>query len=345
MFSLSLYGSPPPWEFGKYKFVRGAPSSPLKVKKKSLGGLLSLKFLSGVGGVDFDGIAVPSTNLKNREVKINYNPKEADGYRMSVEVDGSYYYPYIPDWQLIPTASFADSEYDACVSLFGEATNAYNFDITYHPALENTLLGLRLLHADVMFMDLREFKELPRIDGNVLIGEGETNNISSNWDASAKRIEAVLEKYEPQSWVLTDDDITVKFSISNTDCFELTGEPNYFLWKSEFDISKLSSYDMRTLEREFLREGASIDEDKLKKLKDKATRVISLSNAIHQLRKIDLKDLNEDVYTAAENTMRYSAFFRYIKKTSPENWNSFLKSVKKVNPNPTVETPTTWGRR
>lgn len=328
------------WAFGQYKFVVKTPSARLLVNMKLKGGLKSSSFLRGVGGVDFGEVAVPSTKLLNKVIRINYNPNVEDGYRMSIRIDENYYYPYLPDWQLLPIAKFANSKYDACVSLFGENTDEFSYDIIYHPAFENTLLGLRLLHADVMLTDLEEFKELPKINGNQILGKGETGNVSTNWNSTATSVQAIINKYAPQSWVFTDDDVTVNFFVSDQNQLKLTGNPYYFLWKDKIyiDMEKYENIDPDSLS----------DEEKDKILmeifldRNDRNEIASIDEAIEFIKKIDLKSLNEDVYTAAENTMKYGAFFRYIKITNPENWHIFLNTIGMVDIKPAINTPTTW---
>ncbi len=49
---------------------------------------------------------------------------------------------------------------------------------------------------------------------------------------------------------------------------------------------------------------------------------------------------NPAVWNATVNTMRYAAFFRYIKANYPETWFAFIKQIKTVKPEPDVITPT-----
>ena len=49
---------------------------------------------------------------------------------------------------------------------------------------------------------------------------------------------------------------------------------------------------------------------------------------------------NPAVWNATVNTMRYSAFFRYIKTNFPLEWNKFYNQISKLKPLPEVVTPT-----
>src|SRR4051794_8170662 len=67
----------------------------------------------------------------------------------------------IYDWQLIPIARFPDGEQHACFTLFGKLKDGIETEarrdrgekiLNYHPAFEDTLLGLRLMQADIQIL-------------------------------------------------------------------------------------------------------------------------------------------------------------------------------------------------
>lgn len=49
---------------------------------------------------------------------------------------------------------------------------------------------------------------------------------------------------------------------------------------------------------------------------------------------------NPAVWNATVNTMRFAAFFRYVKTTFPESWKAFSDMVKLLDPEPRIVTPT-----
>ena len=52
---------------------------------------------------------------------------------------------------------------------------------------------------------------------------------------------------------------------------------------------------------------------------------------------------NPVVYDASLNTMRWAAFFRYVKNTNPNNWNAFMKKAPAIRYDaPDVKTPTSF---
>ena len=53
-----------------------------------------------------------------------------------------------------------------------------------------------------------------------------------------------------------------------------------------------------------------------------------------------VRAMNPIVYNAAIATCQWSAFFRYMKKHNPSNWNSFIQKVNKLQYNaPQIWTP------
>jgi hypothetical protein len=49
---------------------------------------------------------------------------------------------------------------------------------------------------------------------------------------------------------------------------------------------------------------------------------------------------NPAVWNATVSTMRYAAFFRYLKQRFPTEWARFLTQIRDVDPEPRVFTPT-----
>ena len=124
------------------------------------GGRISPRFFMRTGGVAFDGVAEGVDDWE--AVDLRYLPDEAHGRRLYVLLkkgtEQQWALAPIQDWQMIPIARYADSEHNGCVTLFGEpeegepTTLEDGYHVGYHPAFENTLVGLRLVHADFMLI-------------------------------------------------------------------------------------------------------------------------------------------------------------------------------------------------
>jgi hypothetical protein len=90
----------------------------------------------------------------------------------------------IYDWQLLPIAKLADSPYTACFTLYGDRQGIQDDSVrrdleenggsvvAYHPALKDTLLGLRLMQLD-MLIGSEDAADLPKLKNQYLLGDGE----------------------------------------------------------------------------------------------------------------------------------------------------------------------------
>lgn len=52
-----------------------------------------------------------------------------------------------------------------------------------------------------------------------------------------------------------------------------------------------------------------------------------------------IRAINPAVWDNAVTTARYAAFFRYVRKQSPQAWHTFLSQIDFVQPAPSVVTP------
>lgn len=363
--ALSQQGN---WDIGQYRMTVEQSSGPLKATMKGSLSLSSYEFVSSVGGVAFEGIAAPDVSLKADSLLLQYDCNRPDGKRLLIITKNDTVTASIPDWQLIPIAKYSNSEYNATVSIFGENISPTHFDIVYHPELENTLLGLRLLQADIQLMDLETFWELPKYNSNgkqeEILGLGEKEKKekkSINKPESAiKAIRKALSNDSFQSWVLTDYNVEITFKFENGE-LELSGSPYYYFWFAEnFELTSINKRNELVREiniyTEFipvLKECECTDKiyeytekrenlkAKLDQMEPKVHEAKELSNRMKQVNSA-LYKYNPNVYGAATITMQYSAFFRYVKNTNPTNWTTFITSVCQVKIQPTIQTPTRW---
>ncbi len=357
------------WDFGdKYKAYVQTASAPLKIKMHSRTSLKSGRFVSKVGGVAFLQVAEPDESLKGVNIKYSYISKNQDGSRLRIIAGKDTLFPYLPDWQLIPIVKFAHSEYNSCVSLFGPQNDSTAFDITYHPAFQNTLLGIRLLQADMALMDISTFWQLPTNNGKKILGLGEKEPDKYTAISTGRTIHINKSLGNHQSWVFTDDNINVKFSIVDNK-MQFTGYPYYYFWR--IDKNEASAYytKIRLLYIEYnnltkdhnskvkiynISQSASIEREisiLREKIKNKESEIsqIDYEAICDEVATGLLKDkyslfleFNEPVYSASLNVVHYSAFFRYLKKSNSVTWIQFYNKVSSVHTSPIVNTPTVF---
>ena len=189
-------------------------------------------FHSRVGGVSFEQVAVPSQTLHNSTISIRYDTAATDGQRLIIHVGNttdSSYQMDIPDWELVPIAKYADNGYNAVVSLFGPDST-----VQYNEAFRNTLLGIRMFQADLMFTGLESTWDLLRDSTNKPI-IAESENIFKHSDIDSLEYEMIMEELRYRlddygSYILTDWGREIMFDVTGKD-FYLTGEPYYLFTK------------------------------------------------------------------------------------------------------------------
>ncbi len=334
------------WSLGPYTWMMGPPSAPLQVNLADAGGLQSYGFVSRVGGVAFAQVARPAETFPEGRIRLRYRKDAPDASHLSVQTgEGDPFNAPIPDWLLLPIARFADSRFDSCVSLFGPKTTATVYDVVYHTAFQDTLLGVRLLQADMLLFNLAETWRLPALGSSIPLGFGETAPTALDRDA-ATRIQSVVRQATFQSWVMTDEGVDVHFDATDG-TLRLSGEPYYYFWTSD-------SRDIQAQQQELRRQAAEAEAAgnisrrnqlvrKHNDLKPTVIPVTAITNGLKPLYQ-DLRRFNPAVYEAARTTLRYSAFFRYVRTKEPNEWKIFLKELEAGAEVPPVATPTKWAR-
>jgi len=425
------------YQLGKAQLVRKSPPG-LLLSKANFG---SPRFFRSVGGVDFHQVAVLDNTLEGAEITFDYEEGNRDGYRLLLNIDGEVYTPFLPDWQLKPIAEFADSEYTSLVSLFGKEIDSENSPIVYHPALVDNLLGLRVLHADILLKNTKEYWQLPADKSGELLGNGEPINLFGNDNLPLSKEEAhqsvadlvnyVFSKNadkesQPNSWVLTDLEEEVVVSIS-CDSFSISGLPYYYFHETDMkqyinevgeilmaaensgvqydnetgtlltdiaDYHKLCSAYIDSIavvttkldtvinlieqggdeQIKYQQIGGRLYRKKVswesnfREFADDLFDLMQEEESAEMLKKYEvirqliyaspvkprvkltsdfrytfpelIQKLNPTVFEATAKTMRYAAFFRYLKINSPEEWEVFIQDIKNVSYQPaTIITP------
>jgi len=151
---------------------------------------------------------------------------------------------------LLPIAKYANSEYTACFTYFGnlEDKNLENTVLdndgnilNYHPEIANTLLGWRL--ADMDMLILYDFTtDLPKIDGSYVLGAGETEpDVDANNEGAFNFYNYLISiennlGYTFRSYVISDYSRNIEISVVN-DSLKLSGTPYYYCWRLRQDAA------------------------------------------------------------------------------------------------------------
>lgn len=231
------------------------PSSKPMMRARGFDSLVdSPVFVSQIGGVAFGRTAQPEKSLTVDRIAFGYDSSQVDGSRFVLRINDIPVHLDAFDWQLMPTAMFANSGEVSIVTAFGKlhdkteaarikSLGGYVFN--YHPAFDNTLLGLRLLQADLLVM-APDFSDLPRKEGEFILGEGETAPLPEQIEARSRARSIALDAISQarfRSYVVTDAGVSVTFRVENCR-LEFQGEPYYRFWRyrrdrGDFDRSEL----------------------------------------------------------------------------------------------------------
>jgi hypothetical protein len=367
-------------QLGRLAFAR-PPALSLDMPVPVVQGAGSIAFLSGCGGVAFGGVAEPAQD--ERILALSYAPDYPDGLRLRVIIacengEVTTVSARLPDWQLVPIARFAASPQHACFTLFGRLKDPQEqrrreargeHVMNYHPALENTLLGLRVFQADILLLDPNAC-DLPREGETYLLGAGESPPAyvanEDRWLRVNQALRGEGEAAQPfRSYLICDLERPVHFSISGGE-LRITGCPIWYCWKYRSDdpvfldewqrraneeanrvLRERQRADLAALSREEFRR--LYTEEHLRSIFDPVfDRVISegilqplpdLSKRVTAL--IEENDgINPPVYEAVVNLMRYAAFFRRYASVDSVGFAEFVAETAAITIEPCVETPT-----
>ena len=253
---------------------------------------------------------------------IEYNDNLPDGERLRLSVGHREYSVRLFDWELFPIAKFANSKYTAAVSLFGadENTNMNKqFDpidyyyVQFHPALKDTLFGMRILQSDLFFTNPVANAAPPRLGGSVPSGGGEAPFSRANSNFCAGVLEevyfyGVMNFGQPSSWILSDNLSSAHLSYHDNSLNVQSLLPYYFFWTLSPDES--------------------------------IVRIQEIENMISRNEDL-LYCANPWSRSAVRKLSEFAALFRSFKDECPIEWDSFVDEITYGNeePTPIIQTP------
>lgn len=346
--------------------------------------LHSFAFLSGVGGVAFAAVASPVEPMSIRTLRYDHNAP--DGKRLKIILSETLRGPGcaaprstvvapVYDWQWIPLARFADSPSFKCFTLFGHLEDSAEEKrhlegghriVSYHSAFSHSLMGLRLMQADILLL-YPDSSHLPSEGGKEILGAGEPPfNLAEN-DRALSALQTAVRRLPGgpfQSYVICDHKVDVKFSLSGGR-LALTGEPYWYCWRNkarnDADLVRINTQanrkaddrlqeELRNAQRQLSAgefqakySAAQVDARFSKLFDEEASKSMlaemkGYSDALTAMVR-QAEGGNAHVYRALVKAMRYAAFFRHVRQTRPEAFKSLLESVRVKRTDPQVTTP------
>jgi hypothetical protein len=293
-------------------------------------GRITYDIANTIGGVIFQGTAVPAGNAIGQPVTIRYDPAQPDGRRLSLTIGGKAVKTNLYDWEIIPIGRFVESGYTACMTLFDKARKEeveeekkldekFGNDImwaNFHPAFGNTLIGLNLFFADAMFVNPELIQFADKAFTFPVPGYHKTR--LSIWDMnrtyrllySQMILQALsLQEENYNTYIYTDYGTEISYRVRNRQIV-FTGIPNYlFMYKDENSETVTMANELNE-------------------------RIATIHKYVYRI--------NPNIYRTAEKTAQWAAFFRMVQNEYPEVWQGFMEQIDGIEPVPKVETPRYW---
>lgn len=368
---------------GGYTMTRlSAPymSNPMKARA----GVASIGFCGKVGGVAFGEIAESTDGSQIQ--RLLYHPDRPDGMRLEalVKHGDELHNITLPvyDWQFIPTARFAAGEQDAVLTFFGDLSDAEKEAtlreqgcrfINYHPAIDNTLMGLRLMQADLLAFHRTAPYDLKK-NGVNIVGQGETLQAESKNHVSSAKVQAYWHyatgQHGAQSYVICDVGQPIRFHLQSASegkkTLVLSGYPFWSCWTAPVDTDALQNRvlmqaleNLTASEQMQLMRAMQEDEEVPPPIERKIRRFVeqNFGSMLEQEREKTFRRLpevstelsrlikeeeggNPVVYRALTTFMRYAALFRHAREYNPSGYEAFVQSLSDIRLVPPIETPT-----
>ena len=300
----------------------------------------SPRFFRRTGGVAFSAIAQGQDGQKIHSIK--YSANKPDGKRILAKIelkngDLAEVSLDLHDWEFKPIFEFAASKYGSAVTLFGELENKEDENalreegaqfLNYHKSLEDTLVGLRLMQADLLLLDKDLAVDLPKIGDEIVLGQGETASKLEDNESRYDKVDAafsnaiyttILTEGFPKSYVIGDLNTEITYKVVG-DEVRFSGQPRWTFW-SNAESEENSDIDDSTPVKI------------LTGMSDEVSRVIASQEGI-----------NPTVYSLLQKVMHYRAFFVSYKREKPDEFSNLLKQVALISIEPSVVTPTVMHR-
>jgi hypothetical protein len=326
-------------------------------------------FFLAVGGVAFESVATGRDGIKVASLGYDATRNDCDRLLIGIKQPNGTVRnarAHICDWQLVPIARFAESDNGSAMTLFGKLDDKQFEDhvlkrdgriINYHPAFDNTLVGLRLMQADIMLFD-ENAVDLPRSSQGYVLGSGESQpdifkntqrfNAIQGYLAGQKQLGRTYRSY-----VTGDLGQKVEFYVDEG-FIKFTGLPYWHMWDDPPEVRRaydeIDSLRGATNDRAVAVFGSlekvdlAVQRDLriLKSWKDRGSPIVSdteLSDGV-SAKVAAVGGINPTIYRNLANVMHYSALFRHYKSTHRMSYVVFVASMEHVSLTPNVMTPT-----
>lgn len=254
--------------------------------------------LETMGGILFMATAAPVENLRGSCPTIEISLDAENGRRLTLKFPGrSAAHSEIYDWELVPTVDFMKSGDDGLFSYMG-------YEAEYHPAFNNTLVGVELFLLDtsrdnVSFPYAHLLLESDDVPGFPQTPPAE----EAEWDW----IDDVQGVLGTEQLLFSDQGVSYTFDASGSSLM-IDGQP---YWMS---VTDPTDGDLGTV---------------LEKFDGETGLQLSSSNPV--------------IYGSITRVARHVALFNFLSEECPAEWNDFVNVMAEMRSKlDTISIPNEW---
>ena len=247
---------------------------------------------------------------------------------------------------LFPLVEFANTEYTTCFTAYSDSSQSADSENRFHPALQNTLLGVRLYCSDFV----SDFDYMPTYDGRTLLGYLEPEydqEIQQSMMLNSYLLESGVRQYqeytsyydsrlfnELQLWQnensemldeLTETERTGIINLKQVLLLSEDSTTNYIFGDVEEPVCLIRrgrSFRLTGQPYYLFTVGPSICHDENNGFKE-----ISSLTEWSRINRSLFQKANPYVYEASTIVMRYAALFRHVKQYHPAKWKKFYEGI------------------
>jgi hypothetical protein len=284
--------------------------------------------VGGFGGVSLGHATLKIFGTTHIPASISYDRTKPDGSRLELTVNDRLktapvrWTVPVWDWQIIPVAKLVDQGGRDIVSLFGDGPDLDKFYYVWvNPVFRDTLLGLRLLQADLLPIWASKGEQLKQLPESNTFAPGEPPFDSETSESALKQFWGILAQSSIENWVVTDFDTHPEVRFETR--FEINSDPYYLFCESiewhDADPNGLSKSS---------RVGGGGD-------------CIPAWTAIDGVRKNRnaLRNGAPAIFNSVEQASFLTELFFSIQGNDPASWKAFLQELDKDGPLSTVSIP------
>jgi len=167
--------------------------------------------------------------LARQKWQLHYSKDKPNGARLEITSGDQHLTVDAYDWEIYPLTRFVDSNHNGSINILVKEDG---FNIDLDGAFINTLLGLRIIQADLITSGFLSQDFLPRLDNRLILGDGEAPFLADDKRAgdAAAEFDKIVGTNESVYSVITDAGARFIVAERLGQNIAIVGRPFLFAW-------------------------------------------------------------------------------------------------------------------